>query len=316
MSETAEKTGAKRAKQGRSPAYPNLSIEEALEKAQALHDAEGFYAVPMSSAFAAWGYGAKSSGARTTRASLRYYGLISVEGDGEAGKVKLTDEARRILLDKREDQSEKKALIKQLALTPTIHRKLLDKFPHGIKSSATAEHYLVFEEGYNEKAGAEIVKEFKATARYAGFFEPDSVLDKNGDEKPEKAAVGDLIQWEVDGTLKLEAPRRVRATQTHDGVEWVFVDGSETGIPMDQVVVEKKGEQQGPASGGGAPILPLNERGTLKEGWHEERLIDDGGEEIFIRYEGEPSVARYEYIRDYLTFKLDRLKKQSGTSSG
>ena len=36
--------------------------------------------------------------------------------------------------------------------------------------------------------------------------------------------------------------------------------------------------------------------------------LDDAGEEIFIRYKGDPSKARYEFIRDYLDFKLKRLK--------
>ena len=47
----------------------------------------------------------------------------------------------------------------------------------------------------------------------------------------------------------------------------------------------------------------------LADGWKEERLIDDGGEEIFIRYRGEPTAERYTYIRDYLDFKLARVKK-------
>ena len=126
MSENATKTTPeiKKAKQGRSPAYPGLSIKEALAKARSFYGAEGKYAAPMPSAFAAWGFGAKSSGGREVRAALRYYGLIVVEGDGETGKVKLTDDALRILLDEREDQSEKEALIQRCALKPPIFAKL------------------------------------------------------------------------------------------------------------------------------------------------------------------------------------------------
>jgi hypothetical protein len=120
------------------------------------------------------------------------------------------------------------------------------------------------------------------------------------------AGVGDLVQWESEGALKLEAPVRVRALQTLDGKEWVFVEGSETGIPMEQVIVEQKGQippMKPP------PSLPLASQDQPKAGWHEERLIDDSGHEIFIRYEGEPSAERYEFIRDYLDFKLRRLAK-------
>lgn len=61
-----------------------------------------------------------------------------------------------------------------------------------------------------------------------------------GDERSVEyggAKVGDLIQWEIDGVLQMEKPMRVRLV-TDDG--WVAVDGSETGIPMDQVTVEER----------------------------------------------------------------------------
>src|ERR1700722_12488365 len=98
---TDAKTGAKRPRQGRSPAYPGLNLQSAIAKAKALHDAEGKYPAPMPSAFKAWGFSEKSSGGRETRAALRYFGLVTVEGDSDAGKVKLTEDALRILLDER-----------------------------------------------------------------------------------------------------------------------------------------------------------------------------------------------------------------------
>jgi hypothetical protein len=42
--------------------------------------------------------------------------------------------------------------------------------------------------------------------------------------------------------------------------------------------------------------------------WREERLLDDAGEEIFIRYKGDLSKSRYEFIRDDLDSRLNRLK--------
>jgi hypothetical protein len=40
----------------------------------------------------------------------------------------------------------------------------------------------------------------------------------------------------------------------------------------------------------------------------DERLLDEAGEEIFVRYRGAPSKERYEFIRDYLDFKVKRMK--------
>jgi hypothetical protein len=56
------------------------------------------------------------------------------------------------------------------------------------------------------------------------------------------------------------------------------------------------------------PVLPL------EPGWREERLLDDNNEEILIRYKGEASPERYAFIRDYLDFKLARLKPKASES--
>jgi hypothetical protein len=182
----------KRTKQGRSPAYPGIDLKAALTKAKALYDAEGKYAAPMPSAFTAWGFSAKSSGGRETRAALRYFGLITIEGDGETGKVKLTEKALRVLLDEREDQSEKKALIRELALTPNVHKLLFEKFPDGIKSDATVAHFLVFDAGYNQSVSGDIVTEFKATADYAGLYGPDMIVVKSDPNRENDDQGGDV----------------------------------------------------------------------------------------------------------------------------
>ncbi len=179
MSDSSPKA-EKRKPVGRSPAYPSVSLAAALEKVSAQYEAEGKYPTPLPSAFSAWGYSPKSSGGRDVRASLRYFGLITVEGEGDLAKVKLTEDALRVITDKREDQSEKHAIIRRLALNPTAHKKLWAKFPDGIKSEPTAVHYLQWEEGFNESAATALIAEFKETASFARLHEPDisSVIEE------------------------------------------------------------------------------------------------------------------------------------------
>src|SRR4051812_48542946 len=122
-----EKPSQKR-RTGRSPSYPYIPVHKAIEQARALYEKEGDYAAPLTSAVAAWGYSTKSSGGRQTLATLRYYGLIDVAGDGDGRKIKVSDIARRIILDQREDDSEKKKLIRAVALSPSAHRALFEQY--------------------------------------------------------------------------------------------------------------------------------------------------------------------------------------------
>ena len=133
---------------------------------------------------------------------MRYFGIIIVEGDNDLAKIKLTEDALRVLTDKRDDKSEKIAIIRRLALNPAAHKKLWAKFPDGIKSEATAVHFLVWEENYNESAAQALVTEYKETIAFAGLDEPADTLDilepDTGDGNP------------VQGSLET----RAQATET------------------------------------------------------------------------------------------------------
>jgi len=230
--EQEKKPEPKRQKQGRSPAYPSIPLKAALEKAQDQYGAEGRYAIPLSSAFKAWGYSDKSSGGREVRASLRYFGLIAVEGDGDSAKVKLTEDALRVLLDEREDKTEKNAIIRRLALHPAAHKKLFARFPEGIKSDATASHYLVFDEGFNKMAAAALIAEFKETAAYAGLYEPEGMPVIKEDELDDDEFGGgepnDEAVRQDAGRLKNPPSPKNRVT-VMDGERVAFIEESQPG---------------------------------------------------------------------------------------
>lgn len=97
----------------------------------------------------------------------------------------------------------------------------------------------------------------------------------------------------------------MRAIQEHDGKPWVFVDDHEAGVPMEQVTVVEPGGSTG-AKSGEIPRLALD--AMPSDDWRKERLLDEAGEEIFVRHKGDPSKERYAFIRDYLDFKIKRMK--------
>jgi hypothetical protein len=314
MTEAPEATKPGKRRVGRSPSYPTLSVQKALEQARALHAQEGDYAAPLSSALSAWGYGPKSSGGRQTLATMKYYGLLEIEGEGDARKIKVSDLARRIILDQREDQTEKRELIRRVALMPAAHKVLYKQYQKGLASDGTVQHFLIFEQGFNTDAARELLTEFKETASYAGLYEPHSDVDKEGekddkggDKTPPSINVGDKVQVTAAGVDMY--PDGATVLGFSDDGTWVFIDKSDSAAKLEEVtlleaVVEKPVEER--------PTVPAHllkqKQDALQEGWQEERLLDDGGGEIFIRYEGEASAERYEFIRDYLDFKLSRLK--------
>jgi hypothetical protein len=239
--QTAEK--ATRRQVGRSPAYPFIPVQKALEQAAALHAQEGDYAAPLASAVKAWGYSPKSSGGRQTLATMKYYGLIEITGEGDQRKVKVSDTARRILLDRREDETEKKRLIRSVALTPAAHKAIYDHYPNGLASDGSVEHFLIWDMGYNPDAARELLVEFKLTASHVGLFQPSGNLDnvrENGVDRANEtelpvAKVGDRIQCTIDGIDVF--PNGATVLGFSDDGDWVFTDQSSAGSPMKGITV-------------------------------------------------------------------------------
>ena len=249
MSEVQEEDKGQKRRVGRSPAYPFISVQKALDKAKALYDQEGDYPAPLSSAVGSWGYSPKSSGGRQTLATMKYYGLIEVTGEGDARKVKVSDVARRILLDQREDDSEKRQLIRRVAITPSAHKALFEQYPNGLASDGTVEHFLIFDSGYNKEAARELLAEFKETARFAGFYQPSSLVDKptdvveaDGDKQPPQFKVGDKVQVTVGG-VDLFANGATVLGFSQDGA-YVFIDKSDSGAKLEEVTLIEAVEAQ------------------------------------------------------------------------
>lgn len=297
----AEKAPAKAARQGRSPAFPFIPLGKALERVEAFRIAEGGrprHFSPIASACAAWAMGSKTGPAQQTIAALGHFGLLEFEGTGEKRSARPTELALNILLDKQPVSAERDELIRQAALKPVIHNELWAKWQANLPSEPTLETYLVRDRHFSESGARDLIVEYKNTIAFAKLAQP--AIIPSADETDVRPKVGDLVQFEIAGALQFKAPKAVRAINELDGKHWVFVEGETAGIPMEQVTIVGSGAQ--PATNT-APILPI------EPGWHEERLIDEAGDEIIVRFKGKPSPERYEYVRDYYGFKIGRLGK-------
>lgn len=306
---------------GRSPGYPYISLEKAMERAQQLKEAEGFYAVPMSSAFKAWGISPTSSASPQVLAALKHFGLLEYEGSGANRLVRLTDLARRIILDVRPDSPDKPSLIKQAALTPPIHRDILEKFPDGLPSDTTLQTYLVLEKSFNEKGAQALISEFKDTISFAKIGssgtipkEPDGTGDDETPPTDSDIMVGDLVQIEINGAFQLEVPKSVRAIQEYEGKDWVFIEGTETGFPMEQVVRQERpnpAEIVKPAFSGIAPRLPIEKDDMQPDNIREDKASLDEGS-VLLRWPENLSQESVEDFEYWIKGIVKRAKRRAG----
>lgn len=232
---------------GRGPAYPYLDLPKALERVGQMvgKGLSSKHAVSPAAIYQYWQLGSKSSAARQSMAALKYYGLVEYIGTGKDRRVRLTDRAMVLAHDKDAASQRRRTALRDAALEPAIFRDIYtEKGGPFLPGDDVLALDLTLEKGFDRESADRAVKHFRSTIVLAGLDKPDDSLEKpsNTDSNSGKdnvkfggARVGDLVQWESQGVLQLEAPRRVRAI--HDDGEWLWVEGSETAVPMNEAIV-------------------------------------------------------------------------------
>lgn len=199
-----EKEPQKTKPKPRSPAYPSIPLGEAIERARQVYDNEQKNKAYVSTIFSHWDYGEKSGRARLTLASLKYYGLIEIEGSGDNRKVQLTGLALDILLDEREDSKEREEAIKRAALSPTINSELWNKYEGSLPSEKELEFSLKREKGFTERGVREFLAHFFKTLKYANLESLSDVpnVEEDISDKEEKVQVKTEQQVEQVGAMR------------------------------------------------------------------------------------------------------------------
>jgi hypothetical protein len=162
----------------RSPPYPSIPLEKAIERAASLWPKSLHHAVSITVIASAWEYAPKSSGLFATVAALKQFGLMTDEGSGDKRRFKLTDAAIRVVRDQDPLSEKRRAAIAAAALNPKIHAELWGKYEMAGASGAmdmALQSYLTLDRAdggaapYSDVAAAELIEEYKQTVAFAGL---------------------------------------------------------------------------------------------------------------------------------------------------
>lgn len=254
----------------RSPSYPNMSLRDAVAAVGKIEAQYRSSAVDRELAAKLIGYSSLSGPANKALAALASYGLLERAGKGDA---RVTERARAIL--HAGNDQERSANLFDAASSPALFRAIREKFQDIPVPPEDGVVTYLNREGFNPSAvrpaarafleTMKFVEELRATESHANqpsrAAESPSVAAPKGGGQFGGARVGDLIQWESGGALQFEKPRRVRFV-TDDG-GWVAVEGSKTGVPMSEVIVQDRA-----APNDARPIFPDEDFGGEEEAQH------------------------------------------------
>ncbi len=175
----------------RSPSYPAIDLETAIARASDLWQKEHMNSAATSVILGHWGYTPKSGNGLLTLAALIKFGLLTTEGSGNDRKARLTELARKIILDDRPNSPERDIAIREAALNPIIHKELWGKYKSELPSDDNLRHELRYNEGFTDSGAVECIRELRGTWAYVKLAESATMPEEGKDKPSSEVEVGD-----------------------------------------------------------------------------------------------------------------------------
>lgn len=161
----------------RSPAYPAIDLEEAIEKIKKLYPQGSRHPLGIEVVAELWGYKGLTSAAPYI-AAAKQYGLMEEKRNGSERMLQLSEGAKDIASDPDLVTQEARAAIKAAATTPTIFQAMWDKWGRDLPPESEMRRFLERERQFNPNNVSRVVENFKAAISYAKLDGGDNIEEE------------------------------------------------------------------------------------------------------------------------------------------
>lgn len=167
----------------RSPNFPAIDLERAVEYVDRLYAAAQRHAMPLDSVMKdVWELTSTSSTAKQAVAALRAFGLIGVDGKGDRSKISVSENAIKIL----ERHEARPQLLREAALLPRVNAKVWAECggEDGLAPDQTIHNFLLFdhEPHFNKLSIPVFIRQIRATLSFAGVGSEGILSAEHEDE--------------------------------------------------------------------------------------------------------------------------------------
>jgi len=229
-------------KKERSPPYPSITFKEALEKAKKLFDKEKKLPTAPDVIARHLGYKSANNGAFIpTLSALKKYGLL-VGADGD--DMRLSDDAFAVFVHP-EGAPERLAILKRLAMMPSIFQAVMQKYPNGLPSDESLRTKLQLDFGFKSQEAADtLIRALRASVALAGLDLPGGQEQDdgaaNGTEEPSLHATP-TIQNPIQTTNPPDPRHPAKEiAKSHERHVWKLGDGVWAEIVVNGALTEKR----------------------------------------------------------------------------
>jgi hypothetical protein len=141
---------------GRSPNYPQLTLEDAIARIRPLYEAAHTYTTDKQVIAENLGYNGLHGSSLTVIGALRRYNLLEPAGEG----MKVSDDAVT-LLELPVGDPQHMAALERAAFAPRLFAQMHAEFGTNLPNDVTLRHYLI-KQGFLPKAADEVIRVYRA----------------------------------------------------------------------------------------------------------------------------------------------------------
>lgn len=199
----------------RSPNYPAISLPDAIERIQKIHEIEHQNPASREVMAVHLGYGGLNGASLKVLSALMKFGLLEKVEDGE---VRVSDRAIDILFP---EGGQRQQAIEAAALSPVLFQELREKWSDRLPSDENLRSHLIRRQ-FAQSAIADVIRTFRDTfslvTRESGEY--DSADRNRTDEKERPPMQQDIEQGKQQRSLPpppIDQPLRVSITS--EGLE-------------------------------------------------------------------------------------------------
>lgn len=181
-----------KAKRQRSPGFPIIPIDEAINRVRAIFNQDKRAFTTSEAILSHLGYkaGAQRSGtAGRVIAALKQYGLL----DEKSGQFRVSDLAFKIL-HLPDDSEERANLISEAALTPPLFQRVLAHYQGELPSDATLRSHLILNERFNPDSVDSFIRVLRETIVVANPSADDYTTGEPSEEAQQPPLGGKPMQ--------------------------------------------------------------------------------------------------------------------------
>ena len=201
----------------RSPNYPAFSLQKGVEYARKVYTTIHLHKATPEVVAKAMGYGSVNGGSLTAISALKKFGLIEEDGKD----LKITQDALTIIVEPAHSTERAKVLVR-LATLPGLFAELAAAFPGPTPNDEILRAWLL-RKGFLSSTVDLPIRAYRETMELAEaqreFYAANSPATpaapkQENAPKAQEPEVGDLVQWESSGALRMKTPQRLRAKCT------------------------------------------------------------------------------------------------------